>query len=196
MRGIKLVVGILALSVLVVGLAVACGGDGETEEPSTVAPPQAIQESPTEEPEATSEGQATEESEEEEVAGGLDACELVTREEAEAVLGAPVGEPTREDVPPISACSYDTADFDSVSVAVVTFEDADQAEEVLQMAIDINDYPEISGLGDGAYDSRPIYDVTVRKGRYELSLDVSLEGGDADFEAAKGLAATAVDRLP
>jgi hypothetical protein len=198
MRGIKQVGAVLALSVLLVGLA-ACGGDDEAEEPSTVAPPGATQELATEGPEATGQPQATEETEEAEeegAAAGFDACELVTTEEAEAVLGASAGEPTREDVPPISACSYETADFDSVSVAVVTFEDADEAEEVLQMAIDINDYPEISGLGDGAYDARPIYDVTVRKGRHELSIDVSVEGDEADFVAAKELAASAVERLP
>jgi hypothetical protein len=180
---------------LLLGLA-ACGGDDGSEEPgaATQAPP--AEAGATDEPEAVAEPQATEEPEGEEASSGVDACELVTREEAEAVLGVSVGEPTREDVPPIGACSYETADFDSVSIAVVTFEDADQAEEVLQMAIDINDYPEISGLGDGAYDSRPIYDVTVRKGRYELSIDVSLEGGEADFETAKELAATAVERLP
>ena len=194
MRGIKLVVGILALSVVFVGLA-ACGGD-DSEEVSTVAPPQATQEVVTEEPEATEGPQATEASEGEEAVSGVDACELVTRDEAEAVLGASVGEPTREDTPPISACSYETADFDSVSVSVLTYDDSDQAEEGFQIAIDINDYPEVSGIGERAYDARPISGVTVLKGRYELDVDVNLEGSEADFEAAKELAATAVERLP
>ena len=195
MRGIKLILGILALSVFLVGLA-ACGGDGESEEPGAVTSPQATKGLATQEPGATDEPQATEEPEDREAAAGFDPCELVTKVEAEQVLGASVGEPTREDTPPFAACSYETADLDSVGVSVLTYDDAEQAEEGFQIAIDINDYPEISGLGDRAYDARPISDVTVLKGRYELDIGVSAEGGEADFEAAKDLAAQAVDRLP
>ena len=53
----------------------------------------------------------------------------------------------------------------------------------------------MEGIGDRAYDSRPIGDITVLKGKYELSIDVSASGQD-EFEVAKELAAKAVDRLP
>lgn len=195
MRAVRIAVGVLTLSMLLFGLA-ACGGDDESEEPAATTQATPAEAGPTDEPEVVAEPEATEVQEGDESSAGVDACALVTKEEAEAVLGASVGEPTQEDVPPISACSYETPDFDTVSVSVLTYDDADQAEEGFQMAIDINDYPEVSGLGDRAYDSRPIFDVTVQKGRYEVDVDVSLEGDEADFETAKELAATAVDRLP
>jgi hypothetical protein len=46
MRLMRVVLGVLALSVLVVGLAVACGGDEESEEPAAVTSPEAAE--PTE----------------------------------------------------------------------------------------------------------------------------------------------------
>jgi len=180
---------------LLLGLA-ACGGDDGSEEPSAATVRPAAEGVATEEPDTVAEPQATEEAEGEEASSGIDACSLVTKEEAEAVLGGSVGEPTREDTPPVAACTYETADFDSVSVSVLTYDDSDQAEDGFQMAIDINDYPEVPGLGDRAYDARPGFGLTVLMGRYELEVDVSLEGGDTDFETAKDLAAQAVERLP
>jgi len=195
MRVVRLTVGVLALSMLLFGLA-ACGGDDESEEPAEATQAPAAEGVATEEPDTVAEPQATDVPEGEEASSSIDACALVIKEEAEAALGASVSEPTREDTPPIAACSYETADFDSVSVSVLTYDDSDQAEEGFQMAIDINDYPEVPGIGDRAYDARPGFGLTVLKGRYELEVDVSLEGGEADFEAAKELAATAVERLP
>ena len=195
MRVVRLVVGALALSVLLFGLA-ACGGDDESEEPPAATERPAAEGVATEEPETVAEPQATGESEGEEASSSIDACALVTKEEAEAVLGASVGDAQREDTPPVTACTYETADFDSVSVSVLTYEDSDQAEEGFQMAIDINDFPEVPGIGDRAYDARPAFGLTVLKGRYELEVDVSLEGDEAEFVAAKDLAATAVERLP
>jgi len=84
-----------------------------------------------------------------------------------------------------------------VNVDVLTYDNADDAESIFQLAIDINDYPEVDGIGDRAYDSRPIGDITVLKGKYELSVDVAnVSTSDADFEVAKDLAKKAVDRLP
>ena len=194
MRVVRLAGGVLALSTLLFGLA-ACGGDDESEAPPAATVRPAAEGVATEEPDTIAEPQATEVPDEE-ASSSLDACALVTREEAEAVLGASVGEPAREDTPPIAACTYETPDFDSVSVSVLTYDDSDQAEEGFQMAIDINDFPEVPGIGDRAYDARPAFGLTVLKGRYELEVDVSLEGDEAEFEAAKDLAATAVERLP
>jgi len=195
MRVVRLAGGVLALSTLLFGLA-ACGGDDESGAPPAATVRPAAEGVATEEPDTVAEPQATEVPDEEEASSSLDACALVTREEAEAVLGASVGEPAREDTPPIAACTYETPDFDSVSVSVLTYDDSAQAEEGFQIAIDINDFPEVPGIGDRAYDARPAFGLTVLKGRYELEVDVSLEGDEAEFEAAKDLAATAVERLP
>lgn len=131
-------------------------------------------------------------------AGGeaINTCELVTQDEAEGALGASVGEGTRQDIPPFYGCSYETDSFDQLSVSVVVFPSSDDAEAAYELVIDMNDYPTIDGLGDRAYDTQPIGDVTVQKGKYELSVDILTEDDEADFAAAKDLAKTALGRLP
>ena len=175
---------ILALSGLV--LLAACGGDDEEGGPSTEE---------TRTPAATAsagETQATAEP----AAGELDPCALVTKAEAEAIVGESLGDPVVTITELLVSCLYSTPDFDSVNVDVLIYDNKDDAESGFQLALDINDYPEIEGIGDRAYDSRPIGDITVLKGKYELSVDVSVEGGEADFETAKDVAAKAADRLP
>jgi hypothetical protein len=132
-------------------------------------------------------------------AGGgeaIDACELVTQDEAEGALGASVGEGERQDIPPFYGCSYETDSVDQLTVSVVVFPSSDDAEAAYELVIDMNDYPTIDGLGDRAYDTQPIGDVTVQKGKYELSVDILTEDNEADFAAAKDLAKTALGRLP
>ena len=124
----------------------------------------------------------------------IDACALITQDEADAVLGAATGEPVRGDTPPVNSCAYQAEGFDSISVTVVTHTDKAEAERAFLTAIDINDYPEIEGLGDRAYNAQPIGDVTVLVGRYELGVDVS--GPENDLEAAQDLAETAIGRMP
>lgn len=128
--------------------------------------------------------------------GGINACELITKEEAEAALASPVGDPIEEIYPPIYGCRYESTGFNYVSVSVIAYEDAKQAEVAFQVAIDINSYTEVSGIGDRA--SRGIiYDISVLKGKYELSIDLSNDEDDEiQFEKAKTLAALVVDRLP
>jgi hypothetical protein len=123
-------------------------------------------------------------------------CSLVTKEEAEAVLGTPVSDPVEQNVPPIYDCRYNGDGIDYVGVTVVEFSDATQAAAVFQMAIDINHYPEVSGIGDRAYRS-DIYDITVDKGKYELSINVvNDESKDTRYEKARALAENALARLP
>jgi hypothetical protein len=61
---------------------------------------------------------------------------------------------------------------DVVSVSVIIRADKAEAENVHQSAIDINNYPEIEGRGDRAYNAQSISDVTVLVGRYQLGVDV------------------------
>ena len=176
---------LLALSGLF--LLAACGGDNEE---STGTP------SGTQAPAATGSPAAEETSAPQASGGEIDPCALVTKEEAEAIVGESLDEPVVTITELLASCLYSTPDFDSVSVDVLIYDREDDAKSGFQLAIDINDYPEVEGIGDQAYDSRPIGDITVLKGKYELSVDVSVEGGDADFETAKDVAAKAVDRLP
>jgi len=182
---------ILAVATLALLLA-ACGGGndddngGDTADPTATTAADVTEEEPTQAGTSGGDGGDAE----------VDACSLVTQDEAEAALGAATGAGTAENTPPFFGCRYETEDFDSVSVSVLAYDDASQAEGGYQLAIDINDYPELDGLGDRAYDGRPLTGVTVLSGRYEVDVDVSGEDSDADFETAKQLAAAAIDRLP
>jgi hypothetical protein len=195
MRVVGLAVGVLALSMLLFGLA-ACGGDSGSEKPAVVASPQATGAPSTAEPEATAESGPTEEPQDGETATGVNPCDLVTKGEAETALGASVGEPKVEDTPPVSACTYETANFETVQVVLTTFEDAGQAQDAFQSAIDINGYEEISGIGDRAYNAQPIFDISVLKGKYDVSIDLALPDDQDEMAVAEDLARTAVDRLP
>jgi hypothetical protein len=192
-----------ALSGLI--LLAACGGDDEsTATPGGTRTPAATAAATgtrtaaaTASPRATQAGTATQAATATAQAstGEIDPCALVTKAEAEAIVGESLGEPAVTITEMLAGCLYSTPDFDSVNVDVLTYDSEDDAKSLFQMAIDINDYPEVEGIGDRAYDSRPIGDITVLKGKYELSVGVST-GGEDDFEVAKGLAAKAVDRLP
>jgi hypothetical protein len=197
---------IWVLAVLGLLLLVACGG-GDDEEPTSTRTAAATQTAAgTQAPEETASAEAEETAspEAEETAtpapqasdGELDPCALITKEEAEAVVGESLDEPLVTITELLASCLYSTIDFESVNVDVLTYDNEDNAEGGFELALDINDYPEIDGIGDRAYDSRPIGDITVLKGKYELSVDVSVNNDDSDFETAKELAAQAVDRLP
>jgi hypothetical protein len=187
-------------------LLAACGG-GDDEEPTGTRTPAATQTAAgTQKPAETAspEAEETATAEAEETAtpapqtsnGKIDPCALITKDEAEAVIGESVDEPLVTITEILAACLYSTPDFRTVNVDVLIYDNADDAESGFQLAVDINDYPAIEGIGDRAYDSRPIGDVTVLIGKYELSVDVGVDDADADFETAKELAAQAVDRLP
>jgi hypothetical protein len=130
-------------------------------------------------------------------APAVDACALLTRAEAEAALGMPVGDPVRGDVPPMYSCSYVTANrLNNISVGATSYSDTRQAYDSYAMAVKINGYEEFEGLGDRAYKS-PVSDVTVLKGRYELKVDVTLSiPKEEQVKKAREIAATALARLP
>ena len=193
---------LLALAGLL--LLAACGGDDDEETAATPSGTQAAVATQT--PSGTPAAEATEspaaeatetaESIPEPSAGEIDPCALVTKEEAEAIVGESLGDPLVTITELLASCLYSTPDFESVNVDVLIYDSEDNAEGGFEVALDINDYPEVEGIGDRAYDSRPLGDITVLKGKYELSVDVSVEDTDADFETAKDVAAKAVDRLP
>lgn len=173
----------IARTVVVMGPALlalaACGGDDPGDKGGGPAAGVAV----TEEQQMNAEPSAP-----------IDACALLTRDEANGVLGAATREPIRGDTPPVNSCAYRTEKFDVVSVSVITYADNAEAQNAHQTAIDINNYPEITGLGDRAYNAQPISDVTVLVGRYQLGVDVS--GPENDLEIARELAETAIGRLP
>lgn len=130
--------------------------------------------------------------------GAIDACALLTKDEVEAVIGMPVGSPQPEESPPpFSGCRYEEDGLTQiVSIGVVAWNDVDEAEASFEFGAD--QYAAVEGLGDRAYNSQPIDDVTVLAGRYELSVGLYFVSDDdeAELEMARELAATALDRLP
>lgn len=129
---------------------------------------------------------------------GIDACALLTKDEVEAVIGMPVGSPQPEESPaPFFGCRYEEDGLTQiVSIGVLAWSDVEEAEASFEFGAD--QYPAIEGLGDRAYNSQPIDEVTVLAGRYELSVGLYFVSDDdeAELAMARELAATALDRLP
>lgn len=183
----------MLIVVAVAALAVACGDDDDDDDdddgtpvattvPSTATRPPAATSSPASSLDAGDDA--------------VDACALITQEEAEEILGGQA-EQTRTDTPPLYDCTYEEVDgFNSVGVLVTVHPDEDEAASFVDDVVERNDYAEIDGLGDRAYNSQPFFDVSVLKGRYEIDIDVNRVDPEADLETAKELAQTVLDRLP
>jgi hypothetical protein len=130
--------------------------------------------------------------------GEIDVCALLTKEEVEAVIGMPAGAPQPEESPaPFFGCRYEEDGLSQiVTIGVLAWSDAEEAERSFEFGAD--QYPAIEGLGDRAYNSQPIDEVSVLAGRYELSVGLYFVSEDdaAELAMALELAATALDRLP
>jgi hypothetical protein len=199
------------IQALTLGLGMAiilagCNGNpspaGKTVQPApqTQAPTQKLQPTNTSLPnetQAPTETQGAAPTATKSTGSGINACALVTKEEAEAAVGSPVGDPVEDDYPPQYGCKYSTSSLDQVSIDLIVYDDAQQANDAFQMEIDINSYEEVSGIGDRALRPSPIMDITVIKGKYEMSVDVLNDSDDeVQYEKAKELAIIALGRLP
>jgi hypothetical protein len=151
-----------ALSGLI--LLAACGGDDE-ESPATPGgtrtPAATASAGQTQTPAATTQP----------AAGELDPCALLTKAEAEAIVGASLGEPERQTVGPFETCSYgdDAGSYVQVQVSsdVYTQSTFDDAMQAAAEQVDIEAMP-VSGLGDKAYWLAGI--LWVQKGDVSLNL--------------------------
>ena len=130
--------------------------------------------------------------------GEIDVCALLTKEEVEAVIGMPAGSAQPEEsAPPFFGCRYEEDGLSQmVSIGVLAWGDAEEAEASFEFGAD--QYPAVEGIGDRAYNSQPIDDLTVLAGRYELSVGLYFVSDDdeAELAMASELAAVALDRLP
>jgi hypothetical protein len=135
----------LALSGLF--LLAACGGDDEEGGPSTEQ---------TRTPAATASAGETQTPAEtaQPAAGELDPCALVTKADAEGILGASLGEQERQTVGPFETCIYgdDIGNYVQVQASddVYTGSTFDDAMQAAAEELDIEAKP-VSGLGDKAY---------------------------------------------
>jgi hypothetical protein len=137
------------------------------------------------------------------VAAQVHACALVTKAEVEAAVGTPVLAGVEEQLPQHSGCGFGDPDapkiggkvvFRLVSVSVLTFATPSAAHDVFVMGKGNAATPQaVTGVGDEAFWDALLHTLWVRKGKYELSIDVPKAGGLA---AAKAIAAKALTQLP
>jgi len=156
----------LALSALL--LLAACGGGGEEATPAAqqtrtpAATPSAQQtQAPAETPKPS--------------AGAIDPCALVTKADAEAILGRSLGEPERGTIGPFETCNYGEGTFsDNVQVQVsselYTLSGFDDGMKAAAELVDAEAKP-VSGLGDKAYSIGEV--LYVQKGDVTLNFLVA-----------------------
>lgn len=129
--------------------------------------------------------------------GAIDACALLTQADAENALGKSTGPAIPSDLPPVYSCSYETSDFDVVEIVVVVYNDAAQAQAGYAMAIEINGYPELNGIGERAYNAQPFFDVNFLSGNLEVSIDIlDSSNNETQLQKATELAQIVFSRLP
>lgn len=185
----------LAGAACVLLLAACSGDDGSAgDDPGAATTPTAAS-STTSAPTATV---ATTSGGDETAGGDIDVCALVPGGEVEAVIGMPVGPAQRDDFEDLFyGCRYEEEALTQVvTLGVIAYEDAEEAEDSFEFGAD--QYPAVDGIGDRAYNSQPIDDITVLAGRYEVSVGLYFVADDDDTEhaMARELATLLLDRLP
>lgn len=126
----------------------------------------------------------------------IDACQLLPRDEAESALGKPVGEPTRETFPPIFSCTYTSDDLDQITIILVEYGSSEEAAASFQMELDINNYQEVSGIGERSLQPYPVMDLSTLIRNYEVSIDLATGDADQEFLMAKELMEKVLGRIP
>jgi len=128
----------------------------------------------------------------------IDVCALLSQAEVEGIVSVPVGPPAAEDpLPPFFGCRYEDPDITPViTVGILAWDSPSDAESSFGFGAD--QYPAVDGIGERAYRSQPIDDITVLQGSYEVSVGLYFvsEDEDADFEMARQLAEIVIGRLP
>jgi hypothetical protein len=196
MRAVRLGHGLFLLAVsLALGLLlVACDGDKETQPPAEEETSEARHEgSPVvtvaqEEPEEIG-GDAPKE-------GETDPCSLVTKGEVEEILEQPVGDIYRHWRPTV-LCEYFTEEdpFGSATIRLDAGVSQAEFQEEVELAevLGGSEAEEVSGIGDAAFAAGPL--LYVYKEETLLLVVVAVREAP-DLDAAKELALIALQRLP
>jgi hypothetical protein len=140
----------------------------------------------------------------------VDACSLITLQEAEAAAGEDLVAPEPEDQPylGLSTCFWNSASQTSlnyVQVSVIATDAMDAALRAQGFTAKTNfedqkatsdRIDEISGLGDSAFWTGPVTGLHVLQGDFYLTISVGLDGDAASLAACKDIAEKALSRLP
>jgi len=166
-RHLKALAALFLLAISGLFLLAACGGD---DKESTV-PAQATA-TPTGTPSAG--GAQAPAATAQPAAGELDPCALVTKSDAEAVLGISLSGPERQTVGPFESCMYSDGTLSNyvqvqVGSDVYTLSTFDDAMEAAAEELDI-EAEEVSGVGDKAYGLAGV--LWVQKGDVTLNFTV------------------------
>lgn len=138
----------------------------------------------------------------------LDACSLLTKPEVEALVGQPAMEPVKEQVSNLVTCAFGDPGSPKVGerpltqvVTVTAFTGEEgayyagavaQARDSYEMARkNAASSEDVPGLGESAYWDETFKTLSVRKGKYWIT--VKAEGGR---EPAKKVMGKAIERLP
>lgn len=174
----------------------ACGGDDDDDAADDAA----------DEPRPTAASQATEppagddEEEEDEPApsgGGINACELITAEEAGEALGGPAGQPEQGSIGEgFSQCLWRIEGGDELSSAIVIQARGDTSRDDFDRLVEENspevagEVIEVEGLGDVAREQVATF---VLEGDAMVVVTVT---GEFDTAKQRELAQLAIGRLP
>lgn len=133
----------------------------------------------------------------------VDVCAMITQAEVESIVGQPVGPATPEDEEDYTSfgiggggCRFEAEGVTPVvTVSVLAW--ADEAEGESAFSLLEGQYDPVDGLGDSAYRTQPIDEISVLAGRYELSVGLYFvdEDDDAEFEMARRIAELVLPHL-
>lgn len=120
-------------------------------------------------------------------------CGLVTRGELEGIIGKPVKEP-ESSATPVANVTYYSCASDDIHINVEAWTSAEDAQSSFEIG---TKYPEVEGMGHPAHNTQPVGDLDVLVGQYVLTIDLFTNMDKAaQLEAAKQIAAIAIERLP
>ena len=134
----------------------------------------------------------------------LDVCSLISKAEVDGILGQTTGDPVFNSMGDAGAaagltggdCRFEaTGVTPVVSISVLAWRDQDDAESSFSA---FTAAEEIEGLGDRAVNTQPVGDVSVLRGRYEISVDLYFVDEDDSVELgmAREIAEIVLSRLP
>jgi hypothetical protein len=143
------------------------------------------------------------------VAIQVDACALLDRADIETAIGREVLEPQNEQLSNLACCSYGDPETPIISIVTVCAFVGSHAEYYAGAETQAKDIFEqgknnaasiqpVSGLGNDAYWDEIFNSLHVSQGKYELSIEISLdsEDGETTLDLSRELAQKALQRLP
>jgi hypothetical protein len=139
----------------------------------------------------------------------VDACTLLDQADIETTIGREVLEPKSDQLANLACCSYGDPETPIISIVTVCAFVGSHAEYYAGAETQAKDIFEqgknnaasiqpVSGLGNDAYWDEIFNSLHVSQGKYELSIEISLdsEDGETTLDLSRELAQKALQRLP